>query len=157
MPKHRIWTIRSGIARPPKFTGIVYNNGGDFICWLNNGELHREDGPAVRRKCGYGSAVAKYWYIKGRQHRTDGPAVEYPDGDKHWFIMGKGYDVFQLDHIVKAGLYIGKEKGKYGLEWLKFMTERGMEEFPIIPGMKGNDNILRSIKELNSLTREEVF
>jgi hypothetical protein len=29
-------------------------------------------------------------YKNGREHRENGPAVEYSDGDKRWFLNGKG-------------------------------------------------------------------
>jgi hypothetical protein len=53
--------------------------------WYNlNGELHREDGPAIEFADG-----DKYWYINGERHREDGPAIEYADGDKSWYINGQ--------------------------------------------------------------------
>lgn len=74
-------------------------------CWHLNGELHREDGPAVM--CYDGS---KDWYFNGKRHREDGPAIEYADGDKSWYLNDKlhredgpaiewadGYKVWYLD------------------------------------------------------------
>jgi len=53
--------------------------------WYNDeGELHRENGPAFEGVNGY-----KEWHINGEFHRLDGPAVEYIDGDKYWFKNGK--------------------------------------------------------------------
>ena len=53
--------------------------------WYNlNGELHREDGPAIEWAVG-----TKCWYINGELHREDGPAVEYADGTKEWYINGE--------------------------------------------------------------------
>jgi hypothetical protein len=52
--------------------------------WVNNnGELHREDGPAVELWDG-----SKAWYINGKRHRIDGPALEDIDGYKAWYING---------------------------------------------------------------------
>ena len=31
----------------------------------------------------------KYWHKEGNLHREDGPAIEYADGIKRWFIEGK--------------------------------------------------------------------
>jgi hypothetical protein len=31
----------------------------------------------------------KMWYLNGELHREDGPAVEYPDGTKRWYLNGK--------------------------------------------------------------------
>ena len=55
--------------------------------WFLNGELHREDGPAVE----YGNGD-KVWYINDKRHREDGPAIEYVDGHKRWFYQGKEID-----------------------------------------------------------------
>jgi hypothetical protein len=60
---------------------------------LPNGNLHREDGPAIEYSNG-----DKSWYINGLRHREDGPAIEYSDGDKDWFINDtyyteKGYKI----------------------------------------------------------------
>ena len=52
--------------------------------WYINGELHREDGPAIAYVNG-----DKYWYINGQCHREDGPAIECADGGKQWYINGK--------------------------------------------------------------------
>ena len=52
--------------------------------WYLNGELHREDGPAV--ECTDGSSSC---WIHGKLHREDGPAVEYARGDKEWFFNDK--------------------------------------------------------------------
>lgn len=30
-----------------------------------------------------------FWWIDGELHREDGPAVEYVDGSKEWFLNGK--------------------------------------------------------------------
>ena len=55
------------------------------IRWYNeDGELHREDGPAVEDADG-----GKEWYINGNRHREDGPAVDWPDGTKSWWINGE--------------------------------------------------------------------
>jgi hypothetical protein len=53
--------------------------------WYNlEGQLHREDGPAIERVDGY-----KAYYINGKLHREDGPAVEWENGDKSYYINGK--------------------------------------------------------------------
>jgi hypothetical protein len=49
--------------------------------WFLNGELHREDGPAV--ECASGD---KEWWLNDKLHREDGPAVEYSSGAKEWFL-----------------------------------------------------------------------
>jgi len=60
----------------------VGSNGRKY--WYLNGELHREDGPAV--ECPDGR---KYWYLNGKFHREDGPAVEHPNGTKEWYLNGE--------------------------------------------------------------------
>jgi uncharacterized protein (UPF0216 family) len=52
--------------------------------WFLNGELHREDGPAVEYADGY-----KAWYKHDKLHRENGPAIEYANGDRWWFIDGE--------------------------------------------------------------------
>ena len=31
----------------------------------------------------------KYWYFNGNLHREDGPAVEYAGGTKYWYLNGE--------------------------------------------------------------------
>ena len=31
----------------------------------------------------------KYWHLNGELHREDGPAVEYSDGTKVWYLNDK--------------------------------------------------------------------
>jgi hypothetical protein len=49
-----------------------------------NGNLHREDGPAIEHGNG-----DKFWYLNGNLHREDGPATEHGNGDKSWYLNGK--------------------------------------------------------------------
>ena len=50
----------------------------------SDGEIHREDGPAIERTDG-----TKSWYLNGKLHRVDGPAIEYADGTKEWYLNGE--------------------------------------------------------------------
>jgi len=50
--------------------------------WYKNGELHREDGPAVII-----GSIQK-WYLDGRLHRVDGPAVIDND-HQEWWVNGE--------------------------------------------------------------------
>ena len=52
--------------------------------WYLNGQLHREDGPAVEWASG-----DKFWCLDGKYHRVDGPALEYADGTKSWYLNDK--------------------------------------------------------------------
>ena len=65
--------------------GLEVGQDGDKY-WYFNGQLHREDGPAVEYPDG-----TKHWYLKGEYHREDGPAIEYADGGKSWYLNGKKY------------------------------------------------------------------
>ena len=55
----------------------------DSKSWYLNGELHREDGPAIEYVDFY-----RAWYINDKRHREDGPAVEYTSGAKYWYKNG---------------------------------------------------------------------
>lgn len=78
----------------------------------------------------------KYWYKKGKFGREDGPAIELFNGCKQWWIDDKSYSLTQLESLIETSIYLGKkENGNYNLEWLLFLTDQGIKEFPIIPGM----------------------
>lgn len=62
--------------------------------WYLNGELHRENGPAVEWVNGY-----KAWYYNGKVHRENGHAVEYANGSKEWYLNGKYYSSY--DYFTK--------------------------------------------------------
>ena len=53
---------------------------------LPNGNLHREDGPAIEYANG-----DEIWLICGRKHRENAPAVEFIDGEKYWYLNGVEY------------------------------------------------------------------
>jgi len=38
-----------------------------------------------------GDDGSKCWYLNGDLHREDGPAVEYANGDKYWYLNGIEY------------------------------------------------------------------
>jgi len=57
-------------------------NGDKY--WYRNGRLHRDDGPAIETSGG-----SKYWYRNGRLHRDDGPAIELANGNEYWCRNGK--------------------------------------------------------------------
>jgi hypothetical protein len=62
----------------------VFDDGSRY--WYLNGQLHREDGPAVEYVSG-----TLHWYLNGKSHREDGPAFEYADGDRYWYLNGVKY------------------------------------------------------------------
>jgi hypothetical protein len=55
------------------------------ICYENeDGQYHREDGPAIEWSNGY-----KAWVINGQYHREDGPARIWPDGTERYYLNNK--------------------------------------------------------------------
>ena len=49
--------------------------------YYRNGKLHRDDGPARIESEPYGHHHGEYWYRDGQQHREDGPAVVEHEGN----------------------------------------------------------------------------
>jgi hypothetical protein len=39
----------------------------------------------------------QFWYKDGNIHREDGPAVIYPDGDKRWWFVSNEYQAIMFD------------------------------------------------------------
>jgi len=75
--------FRREYFRENKFTGCVQLTDGTKE-WYENGQLHREDGPAIELSDG-----TKKWYKNGQLHREDGPALEWSDGTKMWCKNGQ--------------------------------------------------------------------
>ncbi len=71
-----------------KLSDGSYINSSGSVCYINDGEFHREDGPAVEYNGG-----GKEWWVNGKLHRDDGPAVEWANGDKEWWVGGKRHRV----------------------------------------------------------------
>jgi ribosomal protein L21E len=69
---------------PEKEQSVCETDANGTKEWYLNGQLHREDGPAV--ECANGK---KYWYLNGQRHREDGPAVECANGHKSWHLNGQ--------------------------------------------------------------------
>ena len=120
------------------YTGKAYVFRGSFgkinhigICDCRNGLVHHDSRPALRYLNG-----TFFWHKEGEFHRIDGPAVERLDKSKEWWIDGYPYEGRVLGKLIKASVYLGKQKGKYNLNWLKFLTDQGIEEFPVVLGMK---------------------
>jgi hypothetical protein len=63
----------------------------DRVEYRLNGELHREDGPAVEFTDGDNKEwwISKEWWINGKRHREDGPAIEWVSGSKLWYQNDK--------------------------------------------------------------------
>lgn len=57
---------------------------GDFgVYFYINGELHRENNPAVEWANG-----TKFWYMHNKRHRINGPAIENADGSVEYWVDG---------------------------------------------------------------------
>jgi hypothetical protein len=86
--------------------------------WYKDGELHREDGPAIDLIKGHlewwlggiqhredGPAIVnnnlEVWVFDGREHRLDGPAVIHSDGTKEWYIRGKKVYSREINNLHK--------------------------------------------------------
>lgn len=75
--------------------------------WFQNGQLHREDGPAMI--CPYGS---QYWFRHGLAHREDGPAVitstyeEWKQNDKLHRIGGPAYIHYYNNNVIIEHWYL---------------------------------------------------
>ena len=61
---------------------VVTDDGSQY--WHLNGQLHREDGPAIIYADG-----SQYWCLNGKYHREDGPAIIWANGSQYWFLNGK--------------------------------------------------------------------
>ena len=64
---------------PKNFTGVAivsFSTGTKYKGWFEDGELHREDGPAVIMI----GSLGETWYYKGLRHRIGGPAQIYYSG-----------------------------------------------------------------------------
>jgi hypothetical protein len=78
----KVWRNEQGQLHREDGPAIEWANGGKY--WYLNGKRHREDGPALEYIDG-----SKSWYLNGQLHREDGPAVEYAYGDKYWYLNGE--------------------------------------------------------------------
>ena len=65
--------------------------------WFKDGEIHREDGPAIEETDG-----SKDWMKYGTTHRIGGPAVEYSDGYNEYWLYGEPYLEYDEDEYNKA-------------------------------------------------------
>lgn len=78
----------------------------------------------------------KCWFVKGKLHRTDGPAIEYYSRNYNsYYVDGNKIPKFStLDSV--HYIFLKREMGKYNLEWVSFLTETGIQQYPIVPGME---------------------
>jgi hypothetical protein len=74
--------------------GMFINHFGNKM-YYKNGELHREDGPAIENASG-----VKFWYLNGQLHREDGPACEWSNNNKDWYLNGKKYSEEKFNEVL---------------------------------------------------------
>jgi hypothetical protein len=63
----------------------VIDEVGSKRWYDDDGEFHREDGPAVE----FYDDGDKGWFNHGKLHREDGPAIEFQGGTKAWYLDGE--------------------------------------------------------------------
>ena len=63
---------------------LKIDNNGNKRWYNSDGQLHREDGPAIEWADG-----TKEWWINGKLHREDGPAFEDVGGYKEYWVNGE--------------------------------------------------------------------
>ena len=68
----------------------------DLVTWFLNGQVHREDGPAVTYRDG-----TQVWYLNGKRHREDGPAIIWADGTKQWWLNSRYYTEHKFNEKIK--------------------------------------------------------
>jgi hypothetical protein len=74
-----------------------------YDTWKNSeGQLHREDGPALINYRGDRSVHSELWFLNDRLHRFDGAAETKYDSDgavrvRSWYIHGKPVTKIELD------------------------------------------------------------
>jgi hypothetical protein len=92
-----MWLV-PGTATPHRQDGPARTTASGRKSWYRNGDLHREDGPALidpQRK------LTEY-HVNGLLHRLDGPAIIDVNGSKYWFIDGIRYRTEEeFEHAAK--------------------------------------------------------
>jgi len=81
----------------------------------------------------------KIWYKNGNLHREDGPAVVWINGNKSWYLDGKyiWYSEYnKLDFTNKIILSKEQHPEYPTVQVLKFVDDYGIQERIIIPGME---------------------
>ena len=82
----KFWYDEQGQTHREDGPAVEYADGTK--CWCQHGRFHREDGPAIECSDGH-----QEWLQDGKLHRVDGPAVELADGSKEWYLDNKFIDV----------------------------------------------------------------
>jgi hypothetical protein len=77
----KFWYNDNGQLHRDDGPAVEYANGSRL--WYINGKVHRKDGPAQE------NSEVNRWYINGKLHREDGPAIIFFNGNKFWCINGE--------------------------------------------------------------------
>jgi hypothetical protein len=80
--KNAEWKDADGELHRDDGPAVITPMGGQF--WYQHGEVHRDDGPAWTQLDG-----TQRWYQHGELHRDDGPAVIWSDGKQEWRQRGE--------------------------------------------------------------------
>jgi hypothetical protein len=87
--------------------------------WFKDGQLHRENGPALIHINGK-RVIVEEWYRNGKLHRDDGPAMQEEEFDK-WYKNG------ELHREDGPAIYINHDHGdvesKYYLNGIEYQKE----------------------------------
>jgi len=81
---HKVW-VQNGVLHRLDGPAKIWKNGSHG--WYQNGVIHREDGPAH-----ISPGSRKAWIQNGLYHRLDGPAIIYKTGSgtyEQWFKNGE--------------------------------------------------------------------
>ncbi len=80
--------------------------------WENeDGQYHREDGPALMWSVG-----SRYWYRNGMRHREDGPASISTIGEYGWYLDN---ELYSLNEYVAKIFGDTPEATAFLLKWSK--------------------------------------
>ena len=123
MKTYRVTVDNNGTKRWYNEQGQLHRENGPAIEWAEgikswyiNGQRHREDGPAIEWASG-----DKYWYINDQRHRENGPAIEYASGDKYWYLNGEELTEAEFNARTKScdGKVVEIDGKKYKLQEVK--------------------------------------
>jgi len=115
--------VQEGLVSRQGAPALETDDGSNY--WLEQGQLHRQDGPAYVNLADDESI----WYQRGQKHREDGPAVEC-EGDREWFVNG------QRHRDPADGPAIMSDAGSYEY-WVKGQRHRDPSEGPAVIGANG--------------------
>ena len=76
----------------------------------------------------------QWWLLNGHFHREDGPAREWNGGEKQWWQNGKF--LFELPPESKPFVLLEEFIDEEGKEQIKVLTQKGIETWPNLPGLK---------------------